>query len=106
MEIAAKISSDENAKDMIDILAKFTEIPGKVKLVQLSRLMYSEKQKKGVEAEFKNLLSSVPTDLVSIYETMSYPQDYPPQDCSLAILRWAIPSLSVIRITHPYYYVF
>ena len=106
MELAAQLSNREQSKEMIDILAKFTEIPGKVKLLQLSALMYGDKPQKEREAEFKNLLSSVPTDLVSIYETMSYPQDYPPQDCSLAILRWAIPSLSVIRITHPYYYVF
>ena len=67
MELAAKLDSDENAKDMINILAKFTEIPGKVKLVQLSRLMYSKKPKKEAETEFKNILSSVPTDLVRIY---------------------------------------
>ena len=70
MEVAAQLSSD--AQDMIDILAKFTEVPAKVKLVQLSSLMYSKKPKKGVEAEFKNILSSVPMDLVRIYKMLFF----------------------------------
>ena len=64
MEIASNKSSSE---ELLNILSKFTEIPDKVKLVQLSHLMYkSEKPKKERGEEFKTLLTSLPIDLVKI----------------------------------------
>ena len=68
MEIASNKSSSE---ELLNILSKFTEIPDKVKLVQLSQLMYkSEKPKKERGEEFKTLLTSLPIDLVKICDAL------------------------------------
>ena len=68
MEIATNKSSSE---ELLNILSKFTEIPDKVKLVQLSHLMYkSEKPKKERGVEFKTLLTSLPIDLVKICQAL------------------------------------
>ena len=63
MEIASNKSSSE---ELLNILSKFTEIPDKVKLVQLSHLMYKSEPKKERGVEFKTLLTSLPIDLVKI----------------------------------------
>ena len=70
MEIASNKSSSE---ELLNILSKFTEIPDKVKLVQLSHLMYkSEKPKKERGVEFKTLLTSLPIDLVKFLDFCKY----------------------------------
>ena len=63
MELAAK------KEEILAILAKNTEIPDKVKLRQLSHLMYEDKPKDETEAKFMSLLGSVPIALVNIFHT-------------------------------------
>ena len=54
--------------DMLKILEDFTEIPDKVKLLQLSKLMDSSDN---VE-KFRRILRSLPADLVSTFSLDSY----------------------------------
>ena len=63
MELAAM------KEEILTILAKYTEIPDKVKLRQLSHLMYEDKPKDETEAKFRSLLGSVPIALVNIFHT-------------------------------------
>ena len=64
MEIAA--SRGSNWSDVLKILAEFTEIPDKVKLIQMSLLMNSDKSKRSKE-KFQSMLESLPVDLVSTF---------------------------------------
>ena len=61
MEIAA--SRGSNWSDVLKILAEFTEITDKVKLIQMSVLMKSN-QPKRAKKEFQSLLETLPVDLV------------------------------------------
>ena len=60
MEIAAR----EDFAEVLKILAEYTEIPIKAKLMQLNKLMYSDDVEESKE-EFQRILCSVPVDLVS-----------------------------------------
>merc|ERR1719209_2630299 len=60
MEIAVNCSNSE----VLAILAEFTEITDRVKLLQMSYLIYNDKPKKSKE-EFQSILESLPVDLVS-----------------------------------------
>ena len=60
MEIAAL----KNFAEVLKILAEFTEITDKVKLLQLYNLMNSDNFEKSKE-EFQSILRSLPVDLVS-----------------------------------------
>ena len=51
--------------EVLEILAEFTDITDKVKLLQMSFLMSSDKPKKSKE-EFQSILESLPLDLVRI----------------------------------------
>ena len=62
MEIAAKRGHSE----ILKILAEFTEIPDKVKLIQMSVLMISDKPKRSKE-KFLSILESLPLDSVRIF---------------------------------------
>ena len=64
MEIAA--SRGSNWSDVLKILAEFTEITDKVKLIQMSLLMNSDKPKRSKE-KFQSMLESLPVDLVSTF---------------------------------------
>ena len=68
MEIAATRGHSE----VLKILAEFTEIPDKVKLIQMSLLMNSDKSKRSKE-KFQSMLESLPVDLVSTF-VGAYPQ--------------------------------
>ena len=59
MEIAATEGRTEDLK----ILSEFTEVTDKVKLIQMSVLITSDKPKRAKE-EFQSLLNSLPVDLV------------------------------------------
>ena len=50
---------------ILEIFAEFTEIADKVKLIQMSVLMKSDKPKRAKE-KFQRLLESLPVDLVRI----------------------------------------
>ena len=60
MEIALSRENEE----VFNILAEFTEIPDRIKLVQLSHIMDKDEAKSKTLAEFNNLLSSVSVDMV------------------------------------------
>ena len=51
-------------EEVFNILAEFTETPDRIKLVQLSHIMDKEEAISKTLAEFNNLLSSVPVDMV------------------------------------------
>ena len=59
MEIAVNRSNSE----VLAILSEFTEITDRVKLLQMSYLIYNDKPKKSKE-EFQSILESLPVDLV------------------------------------------
>jgi len=59
-----EIAVTEGRTEVFKMLAEVTEITGKVKLMQLSNLIGSDKPKDAKE-EFQNQLKSVPVDLVS-----------------------------------------
>ena len=64
MEIAVQ----RNLPDMFKILAEFTEIPDKVKLLQLSKMMQSSSDNvENSKEEFQSILSTLPADLVSLF---------------------------------------
>ena len=53
-------------QDMLKILKEFTEIPDKVKLLQLSKMIErSSDNVENLNEEFQSILSSLPADLVS-----------------------------------------
>ena len=92
MEIAA--SRGSNWSDVLKILAEFTEITDKVKLIQMSLLMNSDKPKRSKE-KFQSMLESLPVDLVSTF-VGAYPQFLYHQVSSTGIneggtlLQWAV----------------
>ena len=53
---------------MLKILAEFAEIPDKVKLLQLSKLMGSSETFEKSKEEFQSILRSLPADLVKMIE--------------------------------------
>ena len=53
--------------EMLKILEEFTEIPDKVKLLQLSKLMGSSDDVEKSKEEFQSILRSIPADLVSSF---------------------------------------
>ena len=61
MEIAAT----RQLSEVLKILEEFTEITDKVKLIQMSVLMNSDKPKRSKE-KFQKILESLPVDLVGI----------------------------------------
>ena len=64
MEIAVQ----RDRPDMLKILAEFTEIPDKVKLLQLSKMIRgSSDNVKNSKEEFQSILSPLPRDLVSTF---------------------------------------
>ena len=52
---------------MLKILAEFKELPPKVKLLQLSRMIGMRKNFEESNEEFLSILSSLPADLVNIF---------------------------------------
>ena len=60
-----EIAVTRELPEVLEILTEFTEITEKVKLLQMSFLMNSDKPKKAKE-EFRNILESLPVDLVRI----------------------------------------
>ena len=62
MDIAVERESEE----MISLLAEFTEMSDPVKLFYLSKLMYKGENKAKEKEKFKNILSSLSVELVSL----------------------------------------
>ena len=63
-ESPAEIAADRDFSEVLKILAEFTELPDKVKLLQLYNLMYFGNVDNWKE-EFQSILQSVPVELVS-----------------------------------------
>ena len=59
MEISV-VSKKADQPEMRRLLGKFTEMPVDVKLFHLSSLMFTD----GAKEEFRNILGSLPVDLV------------------------------------------
>ena len=59
MEIAAR---EDDRKEVLAILGEFTEIPDRVKLAQLSKLMYVNAEE--TKEDFQKILSLVPVESV------------------------------------------
>ena len=60
------IAVERESEDMISLLAEFTEMPDPVKLFYLSKLMYKGENKAKEKKKFKNILSSLSVELVSL----------------------------------------
>ena len=63
MEIAASLDFPE----VLNVLGEFTELPDKVKLLRLYKLMYSDDDLEKAKEEFQSILRSLPVDLVSSF---------------------------------------
>ena len=69
-----EIAVERNLPDMFKILAEFTEIPDKVKLLQLSKMMQSSSDNvENSKEEFQSILSTLPADLVSLFLALPGP---------------------------------
>ena len=69
MDIAAQSIPSHPSKEreeMISLLAEFTEMSDPVKLFYLSKLMYKGENKAKEKEKFKNILSSLSVELVSL----------------------------------------
>ena len=64
-ETPVEIALSRNSTQVLDILSEYTDISVTVKLVQLSKLMYSSDNVEKSKEEFQSLLHSLPLDLVS-----------------------------------------
>ena len=58
---------EEERVEIFSLLAEFTEIPDPIKLFLLSKLMYKGENQAKEREEFKNLLSSLSVELVSLW---------------------------------------
>ena len=59
-----KIAAERDFSEVLKILAEFTELSDKVKLLQLYKLMYSDIVENSKE-EFLSILRTLPVDVVS-----------------------------------------
>ena len=58
---------EEERVEIFSLLAEFTEIPDPIKLFLLSKLMYKGENEAKEREEFKNILSSLSVELVSLW---------------------------------------
>jgi len=65
MSSPLEMAVSRDQKEMLKILTEYREIPDKVKLLQLSKLMGSSDDVKKSKDEFQSILCSLPTNLVS-----------------------------------------
>ena len=64
-ETPVEIALSRNSTEVLDILSEYTDISVTVKLIQLSKLMYSSDNVEQSKEEFQGHLHSLPLDLVS-----------------------------------------
>ena len=64
-ETPVEIALSRNSTQVLNILSEYTDVSVTVKLVQLSKLMYSSDNVEKSKEEFQGLLHSLPLDLVS-----------------------------------------
>ena len=76
-ESPAEIAADRDFSEVLNILAEFTELPNKVKLLQLYNLMYFGNVE-NLKEEFQSILHSVPVELVSFdFSNFPFPEVVP-----------------------------
>ena len=63
MEMAAT----RDFPEVLNVLGEFMELPDKVKLLRLYKLMYSDDDVEKAKEEFQSILRSLPVDLVSSF---------------------------------------
>ena len=68
-ETPVEIALSRNSTQVLDVLSEYTDISVTVKLVQLSKLMYSSDDVEKSKEEFQSLLPSLPLDLVSSHHS-------------------------------------
>ena len=64
-------AAEKENEEMISLLAEFTVMPDHIKLFCLSKLMYKGENKAKEKEEFKNLLSSLTVELVSLLHCLA-----------------------------------
>ena len=64
METPVEIAVTRDFPEVLNVLAEFTELSDKVKLLQLYKLMYSDIVENSKE-EFLSILRTLPVDVVS-----------------------------------------
>ena len=63
-ETPMEIALDRNNKEVFKMLEEVAKIPDKIKLIQLKKIIQSEKTSKREKEEFQTILESLPIDLV------------------------------------------
>ena len=63
-ETPMEIALDRNNKEVFKMLEEVAKIPDKIKLIQLKKIIQSEKTSKREKEEFQTILGSLPIDLV------------------------------------------
>ena len=67
-ETPMEIALDRYNKKVFKMLEQVAEIPDKIKLIQLKKIIQSEKTSKREKDEFQSILGSLPVDLVIFLE--------------------------------------
>ena len=63
-ETPMEIALDRNNKEVFKMLEEVAKIPDKIKLIQLKKIIQSEKTSKREKEEFLTILGTLPIDLV------------------------------------------
>ena len=71
-ETPMEIALDRHNKEVFKMLEEVAEIPDKIKLIQLKKIIQSEKTSKREEDKFQTILGSLPVDLVIFLEKNDY----------------------------------
>ena len=67
-----EIAIDRNNKEVFKMLEEVAKIPDKIKLIQLKKIIQSEKTSKREKEEFQTILESLPIDLVIFWGKNDY----------------------------------
>ena len=66
-ETPMEIALDRHNKEVFKMLEEVAEIPDKIKLIQLKKIIQSEKTSKREKDKFQTILGSLPVDLVIFF---------------------------------------
>ena len=71
-ETPMEIALDRNNKEVFKMLEEVAKIHDKIKLIQLKKIIQSEKTSKREKEEFQTILGSLPIDLVIFWGKNDY----------------------------------
>ena len=71
-ETPMEIALDRNNKEVFKMLEEVAKIPDKIKLIQLKKIIQSEKTSKREKEGFQTILGSLPIDLVIFWGKNDY----------------------------------